>query len=296
MNKSGHPHRRLSRGAFALAGIILAGLPAVAWALPGYAQLINSYCRAQGATRVTYTDNGCTLCHHPGTFVSSPAHRVEPQWSEFELGRSAGGDYSFYCPPSGSAPQLVLEAPSSGSGVDAGPATDSSAHASMYWMSLGYPSGHPATVAAQSESAPPGGAAEAAPRVVAPTPPATKAAATRDALAPLRPEPGLAAGLQSKLATLRADLALTGAQEGAWQELTEAVLAAGPLPKATTTKASSAAELEAQLLEQQRRLAQRTAQLRLVNTALVRLNAQLEERQQRLLAAQLLALIGDSGS
>ncbi len=125
MRKFGDAHCRASRVALALAAIILAELPAVAWALPGYANLINSFCRAQGATRVTYTDNGCTLCHHPGTFVSNPAHRVEPQWSEFELGRSAGGDYSFYCPPSGSAPQLVLDAPSSsGSGVDSGPALD----------------------------------------------------------------------------------------------------------------------------------------------------------------------------
>lgn len=273
-----------------LGGSLLIAFADGAWALPGYSNLINSYCRAQGTVRVQYTDNGCTLCHHQGTFVSDAAHRVEPQWSEFELARSAGGDYSFFCPADGTPPQLVADAPASTAESVPGAAFDASAHASMYWMSLGYPGGHEATVAAEAEA----GTSSA----TAPQPPlkatAAKAVAA-DSLAPLPPETRTTADRQSRLAKLRADLGVGRPQEAVWQELVDAVLAVGPPSAPASAKASSAAQLEAQLQEQQRRLAQRTAQLRAVNTALVRLNAQLNDRQQRLLAARLPALIGDSG-
>ena len=279
-----------------LVGVALSGFPAAAWALPGYSNLINSYCQAQGNARLSYTDNGCTLCHHAGTFVSDPAHRAEPQWSEFEIGRSAGGDYRFFCPPNGGAPQLAADPPISDAEAiaGAGPADDASAHASMSWMSLGYPSGHPAAVVEQDSAT--GNDPDRTAKPVAARKPTVSAAVATQSLAPPQPEAGAAAERKSKLDKLRAELGIGRAQDVAWQELADAVLAVGPEPVSSLSKSSTGAELGVQLQDQQRRLAQRSAQLRAVNTALIRLNAQLDEPRQRLLAARLPGLFGDSGS
>ena len=267
----------------ALCGALLgAFMPVTALALPGYTGLINSYCQEQGAPRVRYTDDGCTLCHHPGTFTSDPAHRVEPVWTEFELGR-ASGDYGFFCPLQGDTgpaitsadlavpPAVDLPAPSQG-----GPLS----HADMPWMSLGYPTGH-TTVEALAPADQPGPAQtslSASP--VAPSP-ARKAATAAESDEAKR-----------KLDKLRDDIGITGAQQAVWQELQEAVLAAraGSAPAPATAATPTVSE---QLDNQQRHHALRIARLRAVNTALVRVNGQLNDRQQRLLAARLSLLLAE---
>ncbi|MBL6748896.1 MAG: hypothetical protein ISP90_00155 [Nevskia sp.] len=269
-------------GPVLLMGLLTFGLPFGAQARPGYANLINSYCQAQGAARLRYTDDGCTLCHHQGTFTTDPDHRLEPQWSEFELGRSSG-NYSFFCPGSGSPP-LTADSGAADQAGDQGTAPGEAApQPAMPWMALGYPSGHAATMAVS------GAPGETAPSAVAK--PSAPKAVPAESLAPPTPDAKTAADLKSKLSKLHADLAIGKAQESAWQDLADAVLALGP---AATAEPAAAAPVTAQLQEQQRRLAQRAAQLRAVNTALVRLNAKLNERQQRLLAARLPALIGQA--
>lgn len=257
--------------------LLCALIPGTAAALPGYNGLINTFCTSQGVVRVRYTDDGCTLCHHPGTFTSDPAHRVEPVWSEFELGRSNGGDYSFFCPTTDGSAQTItsadlnvpaptdLPAPSQG-----GPLS----HAEMAWMSLGYPTGHTKTEANPTSAASPLKESPAS----LPAKPATVKPVT-----PTEED-------KRQLEKLRADLGISGKQQAAWSELQDAVLAVRNLPEAPA-KSSAGQPLPEQLAQEQRHHALRIARLRAVNTALVRLNAELDERQRRLLGARLPALM-----
>lgn len=273
-----------SRQARVLA-LLCALMPLSALARPGYTNLINGYCREQGAPRLRYTDDGCALCHHPGTFTSDPAHRVEPVWSEFELARESS-DYSFFCPTAadtGSAitsadlapqPAIDLPAPSQG-----GPLS----HAEMPWMSLGYPTGH-TTVETLSAT---GSAEPASPAVPAGTPtpkPAATAAVPASVKQPASDE------AKRQLDKLRDDLGISRSQQATWLELQDAVLAARP-ELVPATSAVVTPPLSEQLEIQQRHHALRIARLRAVNTALVRMNAQLNDRQQRLLAARLPAML-----
>lgn len=272
----------LARRCTALAGaLILAGTASPALARPGYANLINSFCSAQGRERTTYTDDGCTLCHHSGTFTTDPEHRLEPQWTEFEAGRNSG-DYSFFCPGDGSAALVSAD-----TGDADQPAPDTGANADMSWMALGYPNGHKTTMATESRAQ---GASVSAPGAASATPATPAPPSAAESLSPPSPDAQTAAEVKSKLATLHSELGIGRTQESVWQELADAVLAAsapaaaGALPGGT---------LSDQLQQQQRRQAQRTAQLRAVNTATVRLNAQLDAKQQRLLSARLPALISE---
>ena len=268
--------------------VLCAGLaPTTALALPGYANLINGYCRAQGAPRVRYTDDGCTLCHHSGTFTAEAAHRVEPAWSEFELGRSAA-NYAFFCPgPSdtGQANTTVDISPPQASTEPVAGAPIS--YAELPWMSLGYPSGH-----ATSESLDPTGKPE-------PPKPTTVQRNATPVAAANAAKPASAAGAGTDdgklgIEKLRKDLAITSAQQPAWVELQDAVLAARVSPNDGRALQPAAASALSERLERQQRLhALRIAQLRAVNTATIRLNASLNDRQQRLLAARLPALLGD---
>lgn len=260
----------------ALAAVLIGlVIPGTALALPGYSNLINSYCQGLGAPRVRYTDDGCTLCHHPGTFTSDPAHRVEPVWSEFELGRSSG-DYGFFCPtPGNTGPTITsadLDVPASTdlpAPSQAGPVS----HAEMPWMSLGYPTGHTTT----EPGAPNAGQT---PSKASAAPPAKPAAA---------PSAALDEG-KRQLEKLRGDLGISASQQAVWSDLQEAVLAVRALPQ-MPAKSPAGETLPTQLEAEQRHHALRIARLRAVNTALVRLNAQLSDRQQRLLANRLPALM-----
>lgn len=261
--------------------------PAIAFALPGYANLINGFCKAQGAPRVRYTDDGCTLCHHPGTFTADAAHRVEPVWSEFELGRGSG-EYRFFCPTTTdiessitstdltAAREVDLPAPTQG-----GPLS----HAEMPWMSLGYPSGHakvesldPNLQVASSQAKQSGRGETTAPPV--------KNSSVNASVTSSAGQPSDEAKRQ--LDKLRADLGLSQSQQAAWADLQDAVLATRT--GARVPQPASAA-LADQIEEQQRQHALSIARLRAVDTALVRLNSQLNERQQRLLAARLPRLL-----
>jgi len=274
-------------GCWILAALCVGLAPATALALPGYANLINGFCLEQGAPRVRYTDDGCTLCHHSGTFTAEAAHRVEPAWSEFELGR-ASANYSYFCPGPSDTGQANTTADIAPPKASTEPVTGAPvSHAEMPWMSLGYPSGH-----ATSESLDPTGK----PEVPEPT---IVQRSTTPVAAAVAAKPASTAGADSDggklgLEKLRKDLAITAAQQPAWVELQDAVLAArvspddGRAPKPVTTSG-----LSERFDHQQRLHALRIAQLRAVNTATVRLNASLNDRQQRLLAARLPQLLGD---
>ncbi|MBI2739002.1 MAG: hypothetical protein HYX38_20950 [Rhodospirillales bacterium] len=90
---------------------------------PGYGDLIDQYCISQGRLRVAAHQSHCAMCHQTGTFDSLPAHRVQPNWTEFENAK-ATGDFSFFCPGGGGAAFPSL--PSGGTGIQR-PATGAGA-------------------------------------------------------------------------------------------------------------------------------------------------------------------------
>jgi putative hemolysin len=271
-------------GSARVAGVlVLCGLAQSALARPGFANLINSYCREQGAARVRYTDDGCTLCHHRGTFVSDAEHRVEPVWTEFAIGRTSG-DYSFFCPVGGASSAATALANAADAVVDAAPKQGrDTAHVTMAWMALGYPTGHIASVEMnpQGQEIPPTLKPVAAPGVEsAQAVPRPKAASVESAAT---------AELKRNLAKLHGDLGIVRAQESGWQELQDAVLDGA----VNAPKTPDGADLQAVLQNRQRVQARRIAQLRAVNTAVIRLNAQLDPRQKRLLGLRLPPLIAE---
>ena len=283
MNRT--PRSALSRyrAALSLGGVLFMGVVAPTMARPGYANLINSFCSARNAVRVTYTDNGCSLCHHNGTFSSDPEHRVEPQWTEFETGR-ATSDYSFFCPGDGTPALISADSDTAGRT----PLAVAGTQTTMAWMALGYPDGHGATMRGDGK----GQTAEATASATQAGSTSTALSAT-ESLAPTSPDAQTVTDVHGKLAKLHADLGIDRAQEGAWQEVGDAVLAASARADAVSARLGLAVPLTDQLQRRQRQLAQRTAQLRAVNTAVVRLNAQLDAKRQRLLSARLPALIGE---
>lgn len=264
-------------------GLTLLGLASTALALPGYTNLINSYCRQQGTVRVRYLDDGCTLCHQSGTFTSAPKQRIEPVWTEFEIGRNSG-NYSFFCPPTGARSAASALADAAAAAVDAAPQDASTPHASMPWMSLGYPTGHAASVAVDAKSR--DGAANRSSAAAAPAA-ITLPDAAGAKLVNVTQDPS--AELKRDVARLREEMGISRAQEPVWQELQEAIFAAA-VP--TTAKVQSPS-LEEALQERQRRHALRIAQLRAVNTATIRLIGQLDDAQKRLLVQRLPPMLGD---
>jgi len=275
--------RASTLAAFVVTGVAV--FPAVAFALPGYTNLINGFCQAQGSSRVQYTDDGCTLCHHPGTFTSDPAHRVEPTWSKFELGR-ASGSYSFFCPGPSDTPNISttptvpasMPVPDTAIG---GPIS----HTEMPWMSLGYPAGHAKTEVVSVDAQPDSPTPAAAGTQSAVSAPEAAAATVRSSAA--------SEALKSQLEKLGKDLGISAAQQPAWTELQAAVLAARVTASNGVPESRADVSLSDRLAVGQREHASRIAQLRAVNTAAVRLNAGLNERQQRLLATRLPPLLGD---
>lgn len=268
--------------------VLCAGFaPAAALALPGYANLINGFCQEQGAPRVRYTDDGCTLCHHSGTFTADPAHRVEPAWSEFELAR-ASGSYSFFCSGPADTSQSNTSADTSPMPLPTEQVAGAPvSHTEMPWMSLGYPAGH-----ATSENV--GLAVKAEPPNKTTIPPraapdtAASVARSASGTGPEANEGRL------QLEKLRKDLGISASQQPAWAEVQDAVLAARAPTGAGSPPGSAATQTLVERLESQQRLhALRIAQLRAINTATVRLSASLNDRQQRLLAARLPKLLGD---
>lgn len=284
MNTVGPFRAPYRTGAVLLAGLTLIGVTSNAHALPGYANLINGYCRQQGAARARYTDDGCTLCHHQGTFVTDPEHRIEPVWTQFEIGRTSG-DYRFFCPAGGaSSAATPLAEAALAEAVAAKAGDEDSPHNTMAWMALGYPAGHEVSVSgdAKDQDIP-------APAKPTSTAPSAKALPTAPTANPPDAASDAAAELTRKLAKLREDLGIGRAQDLVWKELQEAVLASATGASAVTKNA----DLEAALQERQRAHALRIAQLRAVNTAAVRLSAQLDEPKKRLLAKRLPPLIGE---
>lgn len=106
------PDRRIAVGMVLIAAFaVVGGASTLARPTPGYGDLIDQYCISQGRLRVAAHQSHCAMCHQTGTFDSLPAHRVQPNWTEFESGR-ATGDFNFFCPGGSGATGTAPQAPS----------------------------------------------------------------------------------------------------------------------------------------------------------------------------------------
>lgn len=236
----------------------------------GYGDLIDSYCIDRGRLRVRTHQGHCAACHHLGTFDSAPEHRVEPNWTEFERGRSGAG-YDFFCPGTSASSQIPTPAaPEKRPQVDPGgtsPRTEPGAG----------PMGMPPAVAAEpgpAKMTPPGAPgvgvqATGAPAEQAPPNP------------PVQSATGLPiAELTGRLKALHDTVGIRPGQEPVWREFVDAMAAASQ----RRGIASGAIDPTARLKARERDLSERIVALRAAGTALSRLGAVLDDTQRRALS------------
>ncbi|SKA28298.1 LTXXQ motif family protein [Enhydrobacter aerosaccus] len=247
----------------ALAG----GVSTMARPSQGYGDLIDTYCISQGRLRVPAHQSHCAMCHQTGTFDSLPAHRVQPNWAEFDKGR-ATGDFSFFCPggSTGASPPASAAtaepAPSSGTGELSGSPT----------MSM---HGRP--------PAPQQGAGSAA----SPEPHTMPMPAARPAPAPpsvADRQPVAPAEVEVRLTRFRDEIGIGQPEPANWTGFAESVRSAAAADRRAFTEQTPSNEpLDAVALvrQQERRLSARIAALRYVATAFTRLLPDLTEQQRK---------------
>lgn len=235
----------------------------------GYGDKIDSYCIDRGRLRVRTHQGHCAACHHLGTFDSAPEHRVEPNWTEFERGRSGAG-FDFFCPgTSGSSQMPKSAAPEQRPEVGPGgastiPQIEPRAGAM----------GMPPAIAAKPGLA-------KTPPAVAPDVSGQAVAVPVEQAQPNSPIQSTArlpiAEFTDRLKTLHDTVGIKPGQEPAWREFVDAMAAA------TQRKgvASGAIDPTARLKARERDLSERIVALRAAGIALSRLGAVLDDTQRR---------------
>jgi len=225
----------------------------------GYGDLIDKYCIARGRLRVGAHQGHCAACHHQGTFDSAPEHRVEPNWTEFERGRS-NEVFDFFCPPA----QAVTAA---------APGSRPSVGALSVPPAMGIPPAAPAEPrSSQAQPPPPSSAGPAQSQV---KPDVVAAAQTRTF------------EFASQLAAIHDTVRIQSDQELAWREFVDAVAAVTRSERRTAATGAPTARLKAR----ERDLSERIVALRALDLALSRLGAVLNETQRRLLSDSLAPLL-----
>lgn len=292
----------------AIVASIVAAATAAARPIQGYGSLIDDYCISRNRLRVAGHQPHCAMCHQSGTFDNLPAHRVEPNWTEFERGRTSG-DFSFFCAGDASGvPASPAAAPSQSatpqpnrSAAGAAPAAPLPSPSPMPMrpgpsmageMGMGPMRGHGREGGERGGMGPTGNMAQAPP-VTSPAPaPANPAAvpstpATPQAMATPtidRPAP-MSADLEQHLSHFRDEVGIGEAQRPGWDAFAEAVRSAAARRRefADSAQSSSAPSGDALTLMQlqERRLSARIAALRYVSTAFTRLFAVLDENQRK---------------
>lgn len=245
----------------ALAG----GVSTMARPTQGYGDSIDTYCISQGRLRVPAHQSHCAMCHQSGTFDSLPAHRVQPNWAEFDKGR-ATGDFSFFCPggstgPSSPASPATAEpAPSSAAGAPSGPP--------KMPMHGGPPSNQQGAGSAASPEP------HAMPMPAAP--PAPPSVADRQPVAP--------AEVEVRLTRFRDEIGIGQPEPANWTAFAESVRSAAAAARrafSEQTPSNEALDAVALVRQQERRLSARIAALRYVATAFIRFLPDLTEQQRK---------------
>lgn len=262
---AGRPRRMGASSQLAILALVLLGWqtpPAVARPGYGYGDLIDNYCIERGRLRVRAHQPHCAMCHHLGTFDTSPEHRVEPNWNEFIRARTSG-DFSFFC-PGGSDASQIARAP--GEQLPPGPKSTTAEAAESSTSPMGMPLG-----ANQSSVPAPDG------KQAGTQPSETQ---TRTAAVPALSDEELS----RKMAGLHDALGITQTQEPAWLDLVDAAARALQRPSSPAEAASKdpVTLLKAHELQSSEHI----AMMRGVSLALARLRASLsDEQRSRLVAA-----------
>lgn len=257
----------------------LQGSTALARSGSGYGDLVDSYCLDRGRLRVRAHQGHCAMCHHLGTFDSAPEHRVEPNWTEFERGRS-GASFDFFCPGGSASSQVPTSAAADQRAAAEPGATPTMPQTARDASPMGMPPAMP-TEPGSMQAKPPvtqdgSGQAATAPTeqgLVKPQAQSTN---------PLPP-----AELSSRLSTLHDTVGIKPGQEPAWREFIDAMAA-------TTQRkeiAAGASEPAARLKARERDLSARIVALRAAGTAMSRLGAVLSETQRRALSDGVVPLL-----
>lgn len=237
----------------------VADRPAMSRPGMGYGDLIDKYCIKQGRLRVAAHQGHCAACHHQGTFDSAPEHRVEPNWTEFERGRS-NEVFDFFCPPA----QAVTAA---------APGTRPSGGASRVPPAMGIPPAAPAEPRSSQAQPPPASSAGPAQSRVKPHVVATAQTGTFE--------------FAGQLAAIHDTVRIEPGQEPAWREFVDAVAAVMRSEKRPAAAGAPTAYLKAR----ERDHSERIVALRALDLALSRLGAGLNETQRRSLSDGLAPLL-----
>lgn len=232
----------------------------------GYGQLIDKYCIERGRLRVAGHQNHCVMCHSPGTFDPLPEDRVEPNWTEFERGRSTG-NFDFFCPGNSAADSPMSPMPmGNATSTTSSPASATSAPFASGKASA--PMGKPPGVTP-------------APSALSGTIPKPSAAvAPRDAKSTI-PAVGGRGELMTSLNQLHDSLGITASQQGAWRELADAISVA-----VLVVERSTQDNLFSRIKMRERFLSERISALRGVSIALARLDPVLDSKQKDKLAEE----------
>lgn len=242
---------------FALVLLGCQSSPARARPGDGYGDLIDSYCIERGRLRVRAHQPHCAMCHHLGTFDTSPEHRIEPNWNEFIRGRITG-DFSFFC-PGGADTSQTARAP--GEKLPSGPKSTTEETAESSTSPMGMPPG------ANQSSVPVSEGRQAS------VPPSERQ--TNTAAPPALSDEELA----GKMGTLHDAIGITTAQEPAWLDLLDAVARALQRPSGP---AEAAAQDPVTLLKvHELQSSKHVASMRGLGLALARLNATLSDQQRQ---------------
>jgi hypothetical protein len=290
----------------AIVASIVAAATAAARPIQGYGSLIDDYCISRNRLRVAGHQPHCAMCHQSGTFDNLPAHRVEPNWTEFERGRTSG-DFRFFCPGDASEGPTSPVAPSQSAPPQPNPsaAGDPAAAAPLPSptpmpmkpgpsmtgeMGMGPMRGHGREGGEREGMGPTGNMAQAPP-VTSPAPanpavvPGTPATPQGMATPTIDRPALLPADFEQRLSHFRAEVGIGEAQRPGWDAFAEAVRSAAARRRefASAALPSSAPSGDALTLmqQQERALSARIAALRYVSTAFTRLFAVLDENQRK---------------
>lgn len=263
--------RRGPRARFAVVALALLGWqtsPTLARPGEGYGDLIDNYCIGRGRLRVRAHQPHCAMCHHLGTFDTSPEHRIEPNWNEFIRGRTTS-DFSFFC-PGGSDSTQTARAP--GEALPSGPKNPMAETAERLANPMGMPPGASQPLAAPApEGKQPSAAPSEGQTVTAPPPTLSDEELSR------------------KMAALHDALGITPAQEPAWLDLLDTAARALQTPAPPPGSAKDPAML---LKTHELQSSRHVVMMRGVGLALARLNAGLSDGQRQTLAQGLGPILG----
>jgi hypothetical protein len=310
-----------------LIGLLFDLTSAIARPTHGYGDLIDEFCISRGRLRIAGHQPHCGMCHQPGTFDDLPANRVEPNWTEFERGKTSG-DFGYFCPggtstapAQGNAPMAMPTPAPTNPAPPPAPASPPKAADGRQPMGMGMHGGEidggemhgmgemgrmrgrrqpaPSITAPAGQSG--GGAghpSQAAPPPSGMTPsttPPSAAATSAAGVLSIDRQPVPKPEVEQRLTKFRNEIGIRDSQRARWDAFAEAVRSAAQrheeVATIATSTAASGGDAVALLQTEQRHMSARIAALRYVSTAFTQLLSVLDEPQRKIANEQLAGIV-----